>query len=180
MVIKYRFKIYSIRLLRAYCFSTWTNKTFQMQHMWCNLYKNGTDPNLENCSFLKKGSHSNYKWCMYCGYILFQTQKCSYWGKCNPNLDNCSYCEGRKPYYILKNFLLLLYNYLFNLVLFQFSRIKKFITYYSWCHKKVSSHNHPVFSIHKKFKLEPLWKYGSYLVIFQRNCFYVFIVPVWK
>ena len=50
------------------------------------------------------------------GYILFQTQKCSYWGKCNPNLDNCSYCEGRKPYYILTNFLLLLTCYYFNLV----------------------------------------------------------------
>ena len=124
-----------------------------MQHMWCKLYKIGTDPNLENCSFLKKGSHSNYKWFVYCGYILFQTQKCSYWGKCNPNLDNCSYCEERKPYYILKNFLLLLTWYyfnlvelrnllhnekvsvtsilLFNLVLFQFSRIKKFSTYWN-------------------------------------------------
>ena len=29
----------------------------------------------------------------------------SYWGKYNPNLENCSYYEGRKPYYILKNFL---------------------------------------------------------------------------
>ena len=85
------------------------------------------------------------------------TVKCSYWGKYNPNLENCSYCEGRKPYYVLKNFLLLLYNYLFSLVLFQFSRIKKFITYYLWCHEKVSSHNQPVFSIHEKLK--KTWKF---------------------
>ena len=116
IVTVYYYQIIGTRFKQTYCFSTWTKKTFQMQHMWCKLYKNGTDPNLENCSFLKKGSHSNYKWCMYCGYILFQTQKCSYWGKCNPNLDNCSYCEGRKPYYILTNFLLLLTCYYFNLV----------------------------------------------------------------
>ena len=147
-----------------------------MQHIWCKLYKNGTDPNLENCSFLKKGSHSNYKWCMYCGYILFQTQKCSYWGKCNPNLDNCSYCEGKKPYYILKDFRLLLTWYYYNLVevrnlLHTIPDVtKRLVVITTLCSQFIKSSK----------KLEPLWKYGCYLVIFLRNCFYSSCVKIGK
>ena len=33
-------------------------KCLQMQNMRCKLYKNGTDPNLKNCSYLKEGSHN--------------------------------------------------------------------------------------------------------------------------
>ena len=125
-------------------------------------------------AFMKeKCLQMQYMWCK-----LYKND--SYWGKYNSNLENCSYCEGRKPYYILK--LLLLYNYLFNLVLFQFSRIKKFITYYirditkrlvvitTLCSQSIKSSK----------KLEPLWKYGSYLVIFLRNCFYSSCVKIGK
>ena len=86
--------------------------------------------------------------------ILFQTKKCSYWGKCNPNLDNCSYCEERKPYDILKNFLLLLTWYYFNLVelrnlLHTIPDVtKRLVVITTLCSQSIRSSK----------QLEPLWK----------------------
>ena len=45
-------------------------------------------------------------------------------------------------------------------------------------HQKIRSN--PIPSIKSSKKLEPLWKYGSYLVIFLRNCFYSSCVKIGK
>ena len=68
----------------------------------------------------------------------------------------------------------------FNWVLFQFSRIKKFITYTipDVMERLVVITTLCSQSIKSSKKLEPLWKYGSYLVIFLRNCFYSSCVKI--
>ena len=139
-----------------------------MQHMWCKLYKMGQIPIWRIAVIWRKEAiQITNNVC---------TVKCSYWGKYNPNLENCSYCEGRKPYYVLKNFLLLLTWYYFNLVELRnllhtiHDVTKRLVVTITLCSQSIKSSK----------KLEPLWKYGSYLVIFLRNCFYSSCVKIGK